>query len=153
LVFLSPQIKKLLKEFDDVFPSVGSTGLPPFRRIEHQIDFVSGASLPNRPTYRTNLEETKEIKSQVQELLDKIWLLKSLSLCVVPVLLVPKKAGKWRMCCDCHANITIKYGNLIPRLDDMLDELNEWKIAFKTKFRLYEWFVTPFGPLMHLVHS
>jgi len=62
---LPPSIEKLLKEFDDVFPSDGPTRLPPFRGIEHQIDFVPGASLPNRPTYRTNPEETKEIESQV----------------------------------------------------------------------------------------
>jgi len=33
--------------------------------IEHQIDLVPRASLPNRSAYRTNPEETKEIKSQV----------------------------------------------------------------------------------------
>ena len=48
-------------------------GLPPFRGIEHQIDFVPGARLPNRPAYRTNPIETKEIESQVNDLLDKGW--------------------------------------------------------------------------------
>jgi len=56
-------VENLLKEFSDVFPSEGPTGLPPFRGIEHQIDFVPRASLPNRPTYRKNPEETKEIES------------------------------------------------------------------------------------------
>jgi len=69
-------------------------GLPLFRGIEHQIDLASGASLPNRLTYRTNLEESKEIESQVQELLEKGWVQKSLSPCVVPILLVPKKDDK-----------------------------------------------------------
>ena len=77
--------------------------LQPFRGIEHQIDFVPGASLPNRPAYRTNPIETKEIETQVNELLEKGWVQKILSPCVVPVLLVPKKDGKWCMCCDCRA--------------------------------------------------
>nr|KYP33814.1 Transposon Ty3-I Gag-Pol polyprotein [Cajanus cajan] len=135
-------VSQLLKEFDDVFPSEGPKGLPPFRGIEHQIDFVPGASLPNRPAYRTNPQETKEIENQVQELLDKGWVQKSLSPCVVPVLLVPKKDGKWRMCYDCRAinNITINGYHQIR-----IKEGDEWKTAFKTKFGLYEWLVMPFG--------
>ena len=47
------------------------SGLPPIRGIEHQIDFVPGATIPNRPTYRSNPKETKELQSQVEELLTK----------------------------------------------------------------------------------
>jgi hypothetical protein len=55
-------ITNLLQEFKDVFPAEIPPGLPPFKGIEHQIDLIPGASLPNRAAYRTNPEETKEIQ-------------------------------------------------------------------------------------------
>ncbi|XP_027156398.1 uncharacterized protein LOC113774129 [Coffea eugenioides] len=71
-------------------------------------------------------EETKELQRQVDGLLGKGWVKESLSPCVVLVVLVPKKDGTWRMCTDCRAvnAITVKYRRPIPRLDDMLDELD-----------------------------
>ncbi|XP_056164087.1 uncharacterized protein LOC130137325 [Syzygium oleosum] len=172
---LPSSVVSLLQEFEDVFPDELPGGLPPIRGIKHQIDLILGAPLPNRPTYRSNPEETKELQQQVSELLKQGYVRESLSPCVVPVLLVPKKDGSWRMCIDCRAinNITVKYRHHIPRLDDMLDELHgaciftkidmksgyycpykyqirikegdEWKTAFKTKYGLYEWLVMPFG--------
>ncbi|KAK1614782.1 hypothetical protein QYE76_020299, partial [Lolium multiflorum] len=53
-----------MKEFGDVFPEEVPAGLPPLRGIEHQIDLIPGASLPNRAPYRMNPEETKEIQKQ-----------------------------------------------------------------------------------------
>ncbi|XP_019179088.1 PREDICTED: uncharacterized protein LOC109174301 [Ipomoea nil] len=110
---------------EDLFPKEMPKGLPPLRGIEHQIDFVPGSTLPNRPAYKTNPVEAKEIQKQVEELLEIGHIRESLSPCAVPVLIAPKKDGTWRMCVDCRAinNITIKYRFPIPRLDDMLDEL------------------------------
>jgi hypothetical protein len=112
--------------FNDVFPAEIPPGLPPLRGIEHQIDLIPGASLPNRAAYRTNSEEMKEIQPQIQELLDNGYVRERLSPCVVPIILVPKKNGTWCMCVDYRAinNITIRYHFPIPRLDDMLDKLN-----------------------------
>nr|GLL37628.1 uncharacterized protein LOC109174301 [Ipomoea trifida] len=72
-------------------------GLPPLRGIEHQIDFVPGSTLPNRPAYKTNPIEAREIQKQVEELLEIGHIRESLSPCAVPVLIVPKKDGTWRM--------------------------------------------------------
>jgi hypothetical protein len=161
---ISPAVANLLQEYADVFPKDMPPSLPPLCGIEHKIDLIPGAP------YLTNPDEPKEIQCQVQLLLDKGYIHESLSPCSVPVLLVPKKDGSWRMCVDCRAinNITIRYRYPIPRLDDMLDELSgaiiftkidlrsgyhqirmkladEWKKAFKTKFGLYEWLVMLFG--------
>ena len=48
-------VEELLKEFANVFPKDTLHGLPPLRGIEHQIDLISGASLPNKSAYRSNL--------------------------------------------------------------------------------------------------
>ena len=124
--YLPPAIANLLQEYEDVFPAEMPPGLPPIRGIEHQINLIPGATLPNRAPYRTNPEETKEIQRQIQELLDRDYIRESLSPCAVPIILVPKKDGSSRMCTDCRAinNINIRYRHPIPRLDDMLDELS-----------------------------
>ena len=41
-------------------------GLPPLRGIEHQIDFIPGTTIPNRPAYRSNPAEAKELQRQVE---------------------------------------------------------------------------------------
>ena len=75
-VFLPRSIANLLQEYQDVFPEDVPSGLPPLRGIEHQIDLIPGAALPNRPPYRSNPEETKEMERQVGELLGKGWSVK-----------------------------------------------------------------------------
>ena len=119
---LPSAVMTLLQDFDDVFPNEVPNGLPPIKGIEHQIDFIPGATIPNKPAYRSNPGETKELQRQVEELLAKGYVRESMSPCAVPVLLVPKKDGTWRMCVDCHAinKITVKYRHPIPRLDACL---------------------------------
>ncbi|XP_057996491.1 uncharacterized protein LOC131175835 [Hevea brasiliensis] len=99
----------LLQEFEDVFPEEIPNGLPPIRGIEHQIDFVPGAVIPNRPAYRTNPEEAKELQRQVEKLLAKGHVRESMSPCAVPVLLVPKKDGSMRMCVDLYFDDILVY--------------------------------------------
>ncbi|RDX67007.1 hypothetical protein CR513_54173, partial [Mucuna pruriens] len=119
------KIESLLQELTDVLPNEVPHDLPPSRGIEHQIDLVPGCPIPNRPAYKTNPEETKEIQNQVNKLLQKGFVKESLSPCFVLIIFVPKKDGTWHICVDSQAinKITMKYTYPIPRLDDMLDEL------------------------------
>ena len=82
-------------EFCDVFPTDLPPGLPPICGIEHQIDLIPGVSLPNKVAYSCNSEETKELQKQIDELMNTGYVHESLSPCVVAVLLVPKKNGRW----------------------------------------------------------
>ena len=102
-------VVSLLQEYEDVFPNDVPSRLPPIRGIEYQIDFVPGVIIPNRPAYRSNSKETKELQRQVEKLLTKGHVKETMSPCAVPVLLVAKKDGTWRMCVDCRAinNITV----------------------------------------------
>ncbi|KAK1602072.1 hypothetical protein QYE76_017115 [Lolium multiflorum] len=71
LTNIPSSLLSILKEFQDVFPDELPHGLPPLRGIEHRIDLIPGAPLPNRAAYRTNPEDTKEIQRQIQDLLAK----------------------------------------------------------------------------------
>ena len=66
---LPKEVKALLDKYTDVFPEELPAGLPPLRGIEHNIDFIPGAQLPNRPAYQVNPEESKKLEKQVQDLM------------------------------------------------------------------------------------
>lgn len=114
----------MLQEFNDMFPEKLPHGLPPLHGIEHHIDLITGAPLPNRAANRTNPEETKEIERQIHHLMSKGLIQESLSPSAVPVILVQKTDDTLRLCMDCCPinAITIRYRHPIPRLDNMLDE-------------------------------
>jgi hypothetical protein len=121
------EVKAMLDEFVDIIVDDFPNALPPIRSISHHIDLIPGASLPNKATYRMTPQENEEIKKQVQEILDKGLIKESLSPCVVPTVLSPKKDGGWCMCIDSREinKITIRYIFPLPRIDDLV-RLFEW---------------------------
>ena len=87
------EVKSVLNEFQDVFPEDLPDYLPPMRDIQHTIDFVPGATLPNLPHYRLNPIAHAELQRQVDALLQKGFIRECLIYCAVPALLTPKKDG------------------------------------------------------------
>lgn len=159
----------VIREFPDVFPE-DLPGLPPHRVVDFHIDLIPGATPISRAPYRMAPAEMVELKKQLDELLQKGYIRPSVSPWGVPVLFVKKKDGSMRLCIDYREinKITVRKRYPLPRIDDLFDQLRGAsvfskidlrsgyhqmriveedipKIAFRTRYRHYEFSVMPFG--------
>ena len=62
---LPPIMQNILEEFKDVVPDEIPHGLPPMRDIQHHIDLVPDAVLPNKVAYRMSPKEHEELQRHV----------------------------------------------------------------------------------------
>ena len=108
-------------------------GLPPQREIEFAIDVVPSATPASITQYRMAPLELKELKLQLQELLEKGFIRPSVSPWGAPVLFVKKKDGTLRLCIDYRQlnKLTIKNKYSLPRIDDLFGQLNGASIFSK----------------------
>ncbi|KAK4383727.1 putative mitochondrial protein [Sesamum angolense] len=83
----------VVREFPDVFPEE-LPGLPPHREVDFEIDTIPGAAPISITPYRMAPLELKELKKQLEELLDKGFIRPSISPWGAPVLFVKKKDGR-----------------------------------------------------------
>ena len=89
------------------------------------IDLVPGTAPISLPPYRMASAELKELKAQLQELVDGGFIRPSISTWGVPVLFVKKKDSTWRLCVDYRQlnKVTIRNKYPLPRIDDLFDQL------------------------------
>ncbi|CAL1353211.1 unnamed protein product [Linum trigynum] len=159
----------VVMEYPEVFPE-DLPGLPPQREVEFDIEVIPGTAPISIPPYRMAPVELKELKEQLQELLEKGFIRPSVSPWGAPVLFVKKKDGSMRLCIDYRKlnKATIKNRYPLPRIDDLFDQLQGARVfskidlrsgyhqlrvadgsvpktAFRTRYGHYEFLVMPFG--------
>ena len=114
----------IVRDFQDVFPD-DLPGSPPEQEVDFPIDLVPGTTPISLPPYRMAPNELKELKAQLQELVDGEFIRPSISPWGAPVLFVKKKDGTWRLCIDYRQlnKVTIHNKYPLPRIDDLFDQL------------------------------
>ena len=80
----------------------------------------------------------KELKLQLQELLEKGFIRPSVSPWGAPILFVKKKDGSMRLCIDYRQlnKVTMRNKDPLPRIDDLFDQLYGAKVFLKIDLRL-----------------
>jgi hypothetical protein len=109
-------------DYPDVFTEVYS-GLPPNREVEFTIDLVPRTQPIHKAPYRMAPTELKELKEQLEELLDRGFIRPSVSPWGAPMLFVKKKDGSMWLCIDYRElnRVTIRNKYPLPRIDDLFD--------------------------------
>jgi Reverse transcriptase (RNA-dependent DNA polymerase) len=157
------------REYPDVFPDE-LPGLSPPRDVEFCIELQPSTTLVARAPYRMAPAELRELKIQLEELLEKGFIRPSTSPWGAPVLFVRKKDDTLRLCIDYRElnKVTVPNRYPIPRIDDLFDQLQGSQVyskidlrsgyhqltirasdvpktAFRTRFGHYEFLVMSFG--------
>ncbi|WVZ94009.1 hypothetical protein U9M48_039953 [Paspalum notatum var. saurae] len=124
------EIKKIpvVGEFPDVFPEE-LPGLPPDRNVEFSIELVPSTAPVSRRPYRMVPDELKELKTQLQEQLDKGFICPSSS---------PwGDLGGKRLCVDYQPlnAVTVKNKYPLPHIDILFDQLAGARVFSKIDLR------------------
>ncbi|GKA21206.1 putative nucleotidyltransferase, ribonuclease H [Tanacetum coccineum] len=118
----------VVRNFPNVFPDE-LPGLPPEREVEFTIEVIPGAQPIPKASYKMAPVELKELKDQLQELLERGFIRPSVSPWGAPILFVKKKDGSMRS----------GYHQLRVKEQDIS------KTAFRTRYGHYEFLVMSFG--------
>jgi hypothetical protein len=123
-------------DYPDVFPD-DLPGMPPDRDNEFVIELQPGTTPLSKRAYRMPPKELAELKTQLQELLDKGFIRLCSSPWGCPALFIKKKDGSLRLCVDYRPlnAVTIKIKYPLPRIDVLFDQLVGAKVFSRIDVR------------------
>jgi hypothetical protein len=123
-------------EFPNVFPE-DLPRLPPKRDVEFVIELKPSMAPISRRSYRMPPNELAELKTQLQDLLEKGFIRPSSSPWGCPAIFVKNKDQTLRMCVDYRPlnEVTIKNKYPLPRIDILFDQLTEARVFSKIDLR------------------
>ena len=126
----------VVSKFSDVFPEE-LPGIPPDQELEFAIELVPGTTAIHKKYYRMSSFKLVELKKQLDEMLQKGYILPSSSPWGSPAIFVDKKDGSLHMCVDYRQlnDVTIKNKYPLPRIDDLFDQLSGAKVFSKIDLR------------------
>jgi hypothetical protein len=115
-----------------VFPN-DLPGMPPERAIEFKIELQPGTAPIAKAPYKMSPVELKELKIQLQGLLDKGYICPTTSHWGYSALFLEKKDKELRLCVDYRLlnAATIKNKYPLPRIDIMFDQLAGAKCSLR----------------------
>ncbi|GBG87311.1 hypothetical protein CBR_g45371 [Chara braunii] len=123
---LEPEVRDLIREYRDIFPSSFSyAGIPPMRDVEHSIQLVPDYRVHHQTPYKLSIPEATEIKRQLEELLRLGFIKPSNSPWGAPVLFAHKADETLRLCIDYRGlnRYTVQNSYPMPRSDELFDRL------------------------------
>ena len=99
----------------------------------HTIKLEDGVALPYGPIYPLAERELVVLREYLDDMLAQDWIQPSRSPTSAPILFVPKKGGKLRLCVDYRALNRITKKNRAPLLliREILDQLSKAKVYTK----------------------
>jgi hypothetical protein len=164
---LPPEYQQLAHVFDE---PTGNEALSKHQPWDHEIPLIPGKTPVAQPIYSLSERELTALKDYVEKSLAKGYIRPSKSPARYPILFVPKKDGKLRMCVDYRRlnEITVKNRYTLPLIQEMQDRVRgakfftrldlreayhkirikegeEWKTAWGSRLGHYEYLVMPFG--------
>jgi Reverse transcriptase (RNA-dependent DNA polymerase) len=163
-------VPEVYHEFADVFSRQKADTLPPHRDCDLKINIDEGTKVPAGPIYPLSKFELKTLREFIDEYLRIGFIHPSNSPFGAPVLFIKKKDRSLQLCVDFRRlnAITRKDKYSLPLTSELLDTPSrakvftkidlkhayhliriaagdEWKTAFRTHYRSFEWLVMPFG--------